>query len=120
MADTPIELTTAERITLAQLTNHPGFDVLVKLIETECEEATKAVIKLDPEKAGSNYAQILESRQLTARAINGFAKRLLRNIEYSNKLAVIELQKENAVEEDADTPLDRFNFPDLIKKAGGE
>ena len=64
-------LTLEERVYLANLSTHPGFAVMIKLMEDACSQATKKTIALDPEDP--NYDSKLKVRHLEARIMNDFA-----------------------------------------------
>src|ERR1700685_472043 len=83
------ELTTNERLMLAQLSQHPGFAVLIRFIEAECANATQEVIKLDP--GTPEYDRILISRQNPARAMNKFAASIRDSVNYHTQEAIAEL-----------------------------
>ena len=67
-----------ERILLAQLTNHPGWVVLVKVMAEACRNATEEAIKVDP--ASERYLEVLSAKQTTARAMSKFSNEVLQSV----------------------------------------
>ena len=73
-----VNLAFEERMQLAQLTNHPGWAVLVKVMAEACRNSTEDVIKLDP--TSERYSQNLEKLQMTARAMSKFSNSVLSSV----------------------------------------
>jgi TRAP-type mannitol/chloroaromatic compound transport system substrate-binding protein len=67
-----------ERVQLAQLTNHPGWRILVKVMAEACRNATEEVIRLNP--TSERYPQNLEKLQMTARAMSKFSNDVLESV----------------------------------------
>jgi hypothetical protein len=74
------ELTAVERVNLAGLKQHPGFDVLEKLMMSACRRATDAVIELDP--TSESYERSLKALQSAARERSQFCLLLLKSISW--------------------------------------
>lgn len=74
----PIELTQQERAFLFAMTHHQGWEVMLKLMDTICREATEAVIKCDT----TEEKQIL-ALQNTARATNKFCAELIKQVSWN-------------------------------------
>lgn len=73
------ELTSLDRAHLVALTMQPGWSILVKMFEQQCEIATVKVIQLDP--GVNNYDKQLASLQIAARATNDFCSSVLKSID---------------------------------------
>lgn len=74
------KLTTMDQVNLAQLTHHPGWLVLVNMMDSACKTATRDVIGIDPEEKG--YQQTLMARQTRARNIKEFSDLLLLSVRW--------------------------------------
>lgn len=85
------ELNLAERSALHNMTYHPGFKILQRMIDDACRLATEEVIKLDP--GANNYERLLVSVQNKARAINEFASALRKSVDVHCN-AAIQLEEE--------------------------
>ena len=81
-------LTTAEKVLLANLSLHPGYKVLIKLLEAACTAATNDVIKLDP--MVEEYRRKLEHLQQAARTVNKFSSLVLRSVDYHSQCGQLE------------------------------
>lgn len=82
------EMSLPERAMLANLVHHPGFQVLVKLLDSSLERATQNVLSVDPES--EDYERILLARQRQARAMHDFVGSLRRTIIYHTELGAIQ------------------------------
>jgi hypothetical protein len=80
MADTElllVQLNTEEQLQLVGLTNHPGWRVLQKLMEGECQRVSREVIKSD-----SSNEKDIARLQFMARATNSFCANLIKTVSY--------------------------------------
>lgn len=104
-------LTFEERISLAQLVNQPGWNILVRVMAEACRNATEIVIKLDP--ATDRYPEKVAALQMTARAMNKFSAEVLDSVKAHQRVAVKEAQrKENpVVEGEKGTRFQGFRMP---------
>lgn len=91
------ELTLGEKIALAQVAGLPGFEVVVKLIESGCNRAVASTINLSPEDA--NYKQILEARHQYSHAVNAFTRLVRDSINYHIQYGAVELAQEQTEKE---------------------
>lgn len=93
MAGVPIlyDLDLKDKMYLAHMTQHPGFEVLQRMMTSACDQVNAAVIKLDPEDA--NYERIVAVRQQSARVINHFCAELLKSIEFHKRAGVVQEQE---------------------------
>jgi hypothetical protein len=90
------ELTLPEKVMLAGVLMHPGWEVVMKIARAGCNDETNKVIKLDV--LTPNYERILPALQQLAQAAWHFSNRLFESIEYHAKYGeaetrVVELQK---------------------------
>lgn len=74
------KLTVMDQVNLAQLTQHPGWLVLVNMMDSACKTATRDVIGIDPEEKG--YQQTLMARQTRARNIKEFNDLVLLSVRW--------------------------------------
>jgi TRAP-type mannitol/chloroaromatic compound transport system substrate-binding protein len=79
-----------DRILLAQLTQLPGWKILVRLMAEACRLATEDVIKLDP--ATDRYPEKVAALQTNARAMNKFSGEILDSVKVHQRSAVAEAQ----------------------------
>lgn len=86
------ELSLEEKIYIGSLSKHPGFVVLKKLMDSACDQATKLVIKLDPEDPA--YDTKLKARQLVARVTNDVCATMLKSIVMHTNAGAVEEQAE--------------------------
>lgn len=96
MAETPLlpELRIEQALQLGGLTAHPGYPVLQELIRAAVERANAAVIVVNPDD--NNYNRMLAAAQQEARAMNKFAKWVLRSILYHSQVAIVNGQTDEA------------------------
>jgi len=80
-----------ERISLAQLTTQPGWNILVKLMAEACRLATEQTIKLSP--TVDRYPEQLVGLQTTARAMNLFSSQILDSVRVHQRNTVTEVQQ---------------------------
>src|SRR5437879_6059989 len=83
-------LTQDERIILAQLSQQPGYKILVRLHDEECRRLNEAVIKLDPTE--QDYEKRLMATQMEARAVNKFSVAILGSVAYHTDAALDAMQ----------------------------
>lgn len=93
------------RLTLAQLTRHPGWPILVKMMGEACRNANEEVIKLDPTLP--RYPEILVGLQTSARAMNQFSADILDSMKVHYDSATREA---NAQQNGTPDPLDGLRF----------
>lgn len=74
------EMDELERAQLINMTFHPGYQILIHMMNQACELATAAVIKLDP-IVTEDFDRKLSSLQNIARATNDFCASLIKSIE---------------------------------------
>jgi hypothetical protein len=74
------KLNITEQVVLANLVQHPGFKVLVKMFEQACEDATADVLKVNPEDA--NYERLLAATQQRSRSTHQFCERIRDSIQH--------------------------------------
>ena len=105
------QLSLEERIALAQLSNQPGWQILVRLLAEACRNATEAVIKLDP--TTERYPEKVVALQTTARDMNKFSAAVLDSVKVHQRVALKEVQaKENpTLEADKGTRFKGFRMP---------
>ena len=84
-------LTLPEKVILGQMSLTPGYQVLVKLMESACEDSRLAINDVNPEEPG--YVEVLKARQQFSRAVNKFCVLLLRSVEYHKAHGVAEEQQ---------------------------
>lgn len=90
MADEPLvydELTEQQRLALANLTRHPGFDVIVLIFNKSCERVNGRLVKLNPEDA--EYEKKLSRLHLCSRTVNEFCSGVLKTIALQERIAVL-------------------------------
>jgi hypothetical protein len=73
-------LSQADRVALVGLTTHPGFRVLIQMMESACKDAYTKVIQCDPTKEADVLAL-----QKEARAASAFSNLLLRAINWHSR-----------------------------------
>lgn len=84
-------LTYEERIHLAQLTNQPGWMILVKIMGEACRTATEDVIKLP--NTVERYPEVLAGLHTTARAMNKFSNEVLDSVKVHTSTAIKQAQE---------------------------
>ncbi|VVB52049.1 Uncharacterised protein [uncultured archaeon] len=85
-------LTVDERVELAQLTNQPGWNILVRLLSESCRNATEACIRLDPVEEG--YERKVAALQAHARTLNKFSNDLIQSVKAHRKIAMDRLKEQ--------------------------
>ena len=93
------ELTLGEKIALGQVTRLPGFQVIVKLIEAGCNQASAIAINTSPEE--ENYNQKVVARQTYAFDVNSFTRQVRDSINYHVQYGVAEELEEQAKAQEA-------------------
>ena len=88
------ELTDIEKAELANMTLHPGFEILKRMMAEHCQMTTEAVIRLDP--AESDYERKLARLQITSLATNDFCSSVLRSVSVLRDDSVEQQQEEAA------------------------
>ena len=86
-----------EKILLAGLCMHPGFPVLVKLASEACVQANGEIVKVDP--TNPQYAEILKSTQLMARAMNKFSADLFASCRWHANEGKVEQETQQLIEQ---------------------
>lgn len=94
-------LTLPEKVMLGQTSLTPGYKILIKLMESACEDSRLAINDVNPEEPG--YIEVLKARQQYSRAVNKFCVLLLRSVDYHKAHGVAEEQQKelevlNAIE----------------------
>jgi hypothetical protein len=100
------ELTFAEQMALASLSQHRGFEVLMKIFEEACVAANQAPIKLDP--LSEKYDEKLKMLTLVARLTNDFCESVRNTVNTHISAAVVEqnrLEQDELIESEADAVL---------------
>jgi len=82
------ELNAAEKVALANMSLHPGFQVLIKMFEAACTTATHDVIKLDP--LVQDYERKLAYLQQAARTVNKYTELIRKSVIYHSEMAKYE------------------------------
>lgn len=94
------ELTLGEKIALGQVSRLPGFQVIVKIIEAGCNQATATAINTSPEE--ENYDQKVKARHAYAYDVNSFTRLVRDSINYHVQHGVAEdLEEQKAAQEAA-------------------
>lgn len=107
------ELSGSERTSLAYLKSTPGYQVLIKLLNSACEKATADAIKTSPEE--ENYLQILAYRQQRARTFSELASSIFKSIDWHTKQIVI--SEKNQDEEAVDAVAKVFGIHTVESKS---
>lgn len=94
------EIDDQDKVLLAQLTLHPGWQVVEKMFADFCATSTAAVIQLDPAKEPDQYEARLKALQMQARVANDICSSLLRSIKVLVNDAVAKSQDEGQTTED--------------------
>lgn len=97
------EMTYQEQMNLWGLTKHPGFDVLVALMDEAVRDTAADPIRLDPMQPG--YGDKLEKLALIARATNDFCMSVRNAVNTHINAAAAKMKEdelEAKMEEDAD------------------
>jgi hypothetical protein len=87
------ELSAAERIILGQLTQQPGFNIIVRMHEAACARANNDAIKLDPEEDG--YERKLSVRTQRTRNFNECVNLVRKSINWHVEAVVVEAQQDD-------------------------
>jgi len=78
-----------EKLDLGRMAEHPGFAVQKKLFDDACQQAVRAVIKLNPEE--KDFESTLKMRQLVARITNDVCATLLKSIAMHSESGRVEV-----------------------------
>lgn len=81
-------LSQPERAALATLSHHPGYDVLVRMMQESCKRITERLAKLDP--LAQDYSEKLPLLHLQCRTVNEFCSSVLKSVEFQARIAVIQ------------------------------
>ena len=100
------EMTYQEQMNLWGLTKHPGFDVLVALMDEAVRDTAADPIRLDPIKT-ENYEDKLAKLALIARATNDFCMSI-RNAVNTHINAAAAKQKQDEEEAKMDEEAERI------------
>jgi hypothetical protein len=84
------ELTPQQRSALANLSHHPGYEVLVMIMNKSCEVINTRLVKLDPQDP--EYEKKLSRLHLQSRTANEFCSSILKSIEFHERVAVLSQQ----------------------------
>lgn len=84
------ELTMPQRTALANLVHHPGFEVLVMIMNKSCDVINSRLVKLDPQD--SEYEKQLSRLHLQSRTVNEFCSSVLKSIQFHERMAVLHQQ----------------------------
>lgn len=101
-------LTQADKIAVAQTMSTPGWRVILKMLEAECERINAGVIKLNPNDEG--HKEKLVAGQLEAWSVNKFAGRVRDSVKYHADSAMDAIQNPVPVIPAA-KPQHRFALP---------
>jgi hypothetical protein len=80
------ELTMPQRTALAGLAHHPGFEVLVSIMNRSCDIINSRLVKLDPEDP--EYEKKLSRLHLQSRTVNEFCSNILKSIQFHELVAI--------------------------------
>jgi hypothetical protein len=87
-------LTLPEKVMLGQTSLTPGYKILIKLMESACEDSRLAINDVNPEEPG--YIEVLKARQQYSRAVNKFCVLLLRSVDYHKAHGIAEEQQKES------------------------
>lgn len=90
------DLTLQEQLALASLAQHPGFEILTRLMDEACRLKAAEVIRLDPSKA--DYKTQLEQLALMARATNEFCASIRASVLTHVEAAVVKQHQADAAQ----------------------
>jgi hypothetical protein len=99
------DLTLQQQLNLWGLSQHPGFEVLVMLMDEAVREASADPIRLDP--MAERYAEKLSTLTLIARATNDFCASV-RNAVLTHINAAAERQKQDELEQKAEDQVEKL------------
>ena len=100
------DLTFTEQMALANLAQHPGFDVLVKILDDTCRQAAAEPVKVDP--LDKDYAHKVTELTRSARMVNDFCASVRASVNTHISAAVMkqnEDQLQAQMEQDAERVL---------------
>ncbi len=72
-----------DQVTLGNMTLHPGYKILIRMINTACAAANATVVSTNPE--ADDYDRILRSRQQRARNWSELSIWLFKSIDWHTK-----------------------------------
>ena len=98
-------LTLSEQLTLANMTQHAGFAVLIKMLDEYCTLAAAEPIKLDP--TDERYDENVKRLTIIARITNEVVDSIRKSVNTHVSSAVAEQQRQE-LEEIEDQELDKI------------
>ena len=84
------ELNSQQRTALANLSHHPGYDVLLMIFNKSCERINARLLKLDPEDA--EYDKKVTRLHLISKTVNEFCLSVVKSIQIHEQIAVLSQQ----------------------------
>jgi hypothetical protein len=84
------EITSQQRLAIANLARHPGYEVLVLIMNKSCEMINARLVKLNPEDP--EYEKKLSRLHLQSRTVNEFCSSVLKSIQFHERVAVLSQQ----------------------------
>ena len=92
------DLSEYERISLAQLCNHPGFRILEKLFADMCNKATQEVISLKSDTP--DFEKVVVQRRIEARITHRICSSILASVSwYMNEITTRQAAEQQAQQE---------------------
>ena len=79
-----------QRTALANLSHHPGYDVLLMIFNKSCERINARLLKLDPEDA--EYDKKVTRLHLISKTVNEFCLSVVKSIQIHEQIAVLSQQ----------------------------
>lgn len=87
------QLTPLKRAMLLQTISTPGWDVVIEIANAACDEATKDIIRINPEDQNADRAVVV--RQQSARNMTEFSEVFFRSVhEHANSIKKSQIQEE--------------------------
>lgn len=84
------ELSSQQQTALANLSHHPGYDVLLMIFNKSCERINARLLKLDPEDA--EYDKKVTRLHLISKTVNEFCLSVVKSIQIHEQIAVLSQQ----------------------------
>jgi hypothetical protein len=84
------ELNSQQQTALANLSHHPGYDVLLMIFNKSCERINARLLKLDPEDA--EYDKKVTRLHLISKTVNEFCLSVVKSIQIHEQIAVLSQQ----------------------------
>jgi hypothetical protein len=86
-------LTPMKRALLLQTISTPGWEVVIEIANAACDEATKAIVRINPEDENADRAVVV--RQQSARNMSEFSEQFFRSIhEHANSIKNVKNEDE--------------------------